>query len=54
MMPTWISLGNEQGGGSNYGFVDGSVRFLKFGEAFSPQNLWAVTDEFRNASLPEL
>lgn len=48
------SAGNEQGGGSNYGFVDGSVRFLKFGEAFSPQNLWAVTDEFRNASLPEL
>ncbi len=48
------SAGNEQGGGSNYGFVDGSVRFLKFGEAFSPQNMWAVTDEFRHASLPEL
>jgi prepilin-type N-terminal cleavage/methylation domain-containing protein/prepilin-type processing-associated H-X9-DG protein len=41
-------------GGSNYGFADGSVRYLKFGEAFSPKNLWAVTDEFRNAPLPEL
>lgn len=43
-----------RGGGSNYGFVDGSTRYLKFGEAFSPLNLWAVTESFRNASLPEL
>ena len=43
-----------RGGGSNYGFVDGSARYLKFGEAFSPLNLWAVTESFRNASLPEL
>jgi len=43
-----------RGGGSNYGFVDGSAKYLKFGEAFSPLNLWAVTESFRNASLPEL
>ena len=45
---------NDRAGGSNYGFVDGSARFLKFGEAFSPLNLWAVSDEFRESSLPEL
>jgi len=43
-----------RGGGSNYGFVDGSAKYLKFGEAFSPLNLWAVTESFRQASLPEL
>lgn len=48
------SGGNERGGGSNYAFADGSARFLKFGAAFSPKNLWAVTDPFRNAPLPEL
>ena len=48
-------LGNrERSGGSNYAFADGSVRFLKYGAAFSPKNLWAVTDEFRNLPLPEL
>lgn len=44
----------ERGGGSNYAFADGSVRFLKYGAAFSPKNLWAVTDQFRDAPLPEL
>ena len=39
-------------GGSNYTFVDGSVRHLKYGESVSPVNLWAVTDEWRDA--PEL
>ena len=48
------SSGNERGGGSNYGFADGSARFLKYGAAFSPKNLWAVTGQFRNAPLPEL
>ena len=38
-------------GGSNYSFADGSVRFLKFGKAFSPFNLWAVTDEWRNTAV---
>jgi prepilin-type N-terminal cleavage/methylation domain-containing protein/prepilin-type processing-associated H-X9-DG protein len=46
--------GNERSGGSNYAFADGSARFLKYGAAFSPKNLWAVTDQFRNAPLPEL
>jgi len=44
----------ERSGGSNYTFADGSARYLKYGEAFSPENLWAVTDQFRNAPLPEL
>ncbi len=30
-------------GGSNYAFVDGSVRFLKWGKSFNPINLWATT-----------
>lgn len=34
-------------GGSNYAMVDGSVRYLPFGEALSPFNLWGVTDEAR-------
>ena len=46
--------GRERSGGSNYAFADGSVRFLRYGEAFSPKNLWAVTEEFRNLPLPEL
>lgn len=37
------------GGGSNYAFADGSSRFLKFGKAFSPIDLWAVRPEQRNA-----
>ena len=48
------SGGNERNGGSNYAFADGSARFLRYGEAFSPKNLWAVTDQFRNLPLPEL
>jgi prepilin-type N-terminal cleavage/methylation domain-containing protein/prepilin-type processing-associated H-X9-DG protein len=36
------------GGGSNYAFVDGSTRFLKFGKAFDPVNLWAITPAARN------
>ena len=45
---------NTQGsrtGGSNHAFVDGSVRFLRFGQAFAPINLWAVTDEWRDNSV---
>jgi len=38
-------------GGSNYAFADGSARFLKFGEAFSPLNLWAVDPEIRTSAL---
>lgn len=45
--------GNEGGraGGSNFAFADGSVRFLKFGASVSPLNLWAITDEWRNAPV---
>jgi prepilin-type N-terminal cleavage/methylation domain-containing protein/prepilin-type processing-associated H-X9-DG protein len=34
-------------GGSNYAFVDGSVRFLKYGLCTWPLNLWAVKDPDR-------
>ncbi len=37
----------SRAGGSNYAFTDGSVRFLKFGKALSPINLWAVTESAR-------
>ena len=39
------------GGGSNYNFTDGSARFLKFGKAFNPVNLWGVTDAVRNTPI---
>jgi len=37
----------ERSGGSNYGFVDGSVKYLRYGRATAPINLWAVTDSVR-------
>jgi len=43
------SFGNG-GGGSNYSFADGSSRFLKFGRTFNPIDLWAVTENGRNAA----
>jgi prepilin-type N-terminal cleavage/methylation domain-containing protein/prepilin-type processing-associated H-X9-DG protein len=36
-----------QGGGSNYGFADGSARYLKYGYSVSPINLWAVQEDWR-------
>ncbi len=39
------------GGGSNYAFADGSTRSLKFGKAFDPINLWAVTPTARNNAI---
>jgi prepilin-type N-terminal cleavage/methylation domain-containing protein/prepilin-type processing-associated H-X9-DG protein len=38
---------NGSGGGANYTFSDGSVRFLRFGQSHDPINLWCVTDEYR-------
>lgn len=38
-------------GGSDYAFVDGSVRFLKWGKSFNPINLWATTS-WRTNSTP--
>ncbi len=34
-------------GGSNFTFVDGSVRYLKFGRSVWPLNLWALSDADR-------
>jgi prepilin-type N-terminal cleavage/methylation domain-containing protein/prepilin-type processing-associated H-X9-DG protein len=45
------SAKNSRGGGSNFSFADGSVRFLKFGHSFTPVNLWAVEDTWRNQGL---
>jgi prepilin-type N-terminal cleavage/methylation domain-containing protein/prepilin-type processing-associated H-X9-DG protein len=36
--------------GSNFGFADGSARFLPNGKSVLPVNLWAVTDEWRYSS----
>ena len=43
------SGGNPPGrsGGSVHAFGDGSARFVKFGQAMVPLNLWGVTDEGR-------
>jgi len=37
----------ENAGGSNYVFVDGSVRYKRFGTTVWPLNLWAVNDTNR-------
>jgi prepilin-type processing-associated H-X9-DG protein len=34
-------------GGSNYGFADGSARFLRFGQSLDPVNKWFVDPELR-------
>lgn len=41
----------DGGGGSNHAFVDGSTRFLKFGRAFNPVNLWAVVPAVRHTAI---
>jgi prepilin-type processing-associated H-X9-DG protein len=41
-----------QRGGSNYGFADGSVRFLKPGQSFNPIMLWGINDETRVSGVP--
>jgi len=45
------SGGGKKSGGSNFLFVDGSARFLKYGGSVQPLNLWAVTEEWRNAPV---
>ncbi len=42
--------GSTVTGGSNYAFVDGSTRFLRYGRSLSPANLWANTDLWRTNS----
>lgn len=40
-------------GGSNHAFADGSARYLRYGQALFPINLWMVTDEYRtNSAVP--
>jgi len=47
--------GSRGSGGSNHAFADGSTRYLKYGAAVTPKNLWAVTKEFRaGLALPKL
>jgi len=36
-------------GGSNFAYVDGSVRYMKYGSTVWPLNLWAVSDTNRLA-----
>ncbi|MCX6903003.1 MAG: prepilin-type cleavage/methylation domain-containing protein, partial [Verrucomicrobia bacterium] len=42
---------NAGSGGSDYVFADGSTRFIRFGKAFNPINLWAVMDDVRNTPI---
>jgi prepilin-type N-terminal cleavage/methylation domain-containing protein len=37
-------------GGANYTFSDGSTRYYRYGKAFDPLNLWAVSDADRAAN----
>lgn len=39
--------GKAQAGGSNHAFVDGSVRYFRYGRALCPENKWAVTEPAR-------
>ena|SRR5437868_3189348 len=41
------SVRRTRGGGSNFAFVDGSVRYLKYGASTWPLNLWAINDADR-------
>ncbi|MBI5385341.1 MAG: prepilin-type N-terminal cleavage/methylation domain-containing protein [Verrucomicrobia bacterium] len=48
---TRINSKTDAGGGSNYSFGDGSARFLRFGKAFNPINLWFVIESERNIAI---
>jgi prepilin-type N-terminal cleavage/methylation domain-containing protein/prepilin-type processing-associated H-X9-DG protein len=37
----------SRSGGSNYAFVDGSARYLRYGKDVWPQNIWAVEESER-------
>lgn len=45
------SGGGKTSGGSNFAFVDGSARQLPYGGSIRPVNLWAITDQWRNAPV---
>lgn len=38
-------------GVSNYSFIDGSVRSLRYGSSLSPVNLWALVEQYRRQPL---
>lgn len=38
-------------GGANNTFADGSTRYYKYGDAFDPLNLWAISDANRAAKM---
>src|SRR4051794_37389250 len=42
-----VSQKSPRSGGSNFAFIDGSARFLKYGRAVWPLNRWAVSDADR-------
>ena len=42
-----VTARNKNSGGSDFAFVDGSARYLKFGRDVWPLNLWMVSDENR-------
>jgi prepilin-type N-terminal cleavage/methylation domain-containing protein/prepilin-type processing-associated H-X9-DG protein len=43
------SATTKNSGGSNFAFADSSVRYLRFGQMLTPENLWAVESSYRNA-----
>jgi prepilin-type N-terminal cleavage/methylation domain-containing protein len=43
------SLRRGKAGGSNFTFMDGSTRFVRYGGTVNPLNLWAVSDSDRLA-----
>jgi prepilin-type N-terminal cleavage/methylation domain-containing protein/prepilin-type processing-associated H-X9-DG protein len=44
-----VTQKGKYAGGSNYTYVDGSVRYMKYGATVWPLNLWAMTDSNRLA-----
>jgi prepilin-type N-terminal cleavage/methylation domain-containing protein/prepilin-type processing-associated H-X9-DG protein len=42
-----VSHKGKYAGGSNFAFVDGSARFMRYGKTVWPLNLWAVNDTNR-------
>jgi prepilin-type N-terminal cleavage/methylation domain-containing protein len=48
------SINSTNIGGSNNGFIDGSVQFVRWGRGFEPVNLWCTTAFWRtnNAAPP--
>ena len=44
-------MGLKAAGGSNHAFADGSARYLRYGKAVGPINLWAVTEAWRRNAV---